>query len=313
MFGLFSKKTPLSVEVVPPQKSMSNMTLLLVLQMEKYIQENKRLFEVQKEETRQLEIAYRELVAVGLENSKNARLIKQKIDAVTPYNESIEKAGELLVFIRDLRSHFGDKTLLIGSTQFKEICKKYNLVTGPISQYTGIIPNSNLRDLQVAIRNAKTFPYRTNVSKNHNTMWYFNEIETSSSVSDDDEVEVARRWINSKGGMVFANASSLHSFDGTVNLRDIVRCNDDIPQELAEYHYDNLIRFKGVPIQRDTMFIACPPSQLKEQSLKVTTNRLDPIIFQYSDYGIMIHTMWGEEAEDAVFEEYKRINNLISL
>ena len=28
-------------------------------------------------------------------------------------------------------------------------------------------------------------------------------------------------------------------------------------------------------------------------------------------YGILIHSMWGEESEDKVFEEYKRINNLM--
>jgi hypothetical protein len=34
-------------------------------------------------------------------------------------------------------------------------------------------------------------------------------------------------------------------------------------------------------------------------------------VFITRDYGILIHSMWGEESEDKVFEEYKRINNLM--
>lgn len=35
------------------------------------------------------------------------------------------------------------------------------------------------------------------------------------------------------------------------------------------------------------------------------------IVYQPCAYGILIHSMWGEESEDKVFEEYKRINNLM--
>lgn len=38
---------------------------------------------------------------------------------------------------------------------------------------------------------------------------------------------------------------------------------------------------------------------------------VDPIVYQPCAYGILIHSMWGEESEDKVFEEYKRINNLM--
>lgn len=38
---------------------------------------------------------------------------------------------------------------------------------------------------------------------------------------------------------------------------------------------------------------------------------VDPIVYQPCAYGVLIHSMWGEESEDKVFEEYKRINNLM--
>lgn len=43
----------------------------------------------------------------------------------------------------------------------------------------------------------------------------------------------------------------------------------------------------------------------------VTKKAVDPIVYQPCAYGILIHSMWGEESEDKVFEEYKRINNLM--
>lgn len=43
----------------------------------------------------------------------------------------------------------------------------------------------------------------------------------------------------------------------------------------------------------------------------ITKKAVDPIVYQPCAYGILIHSMWGEESEDKVFEEYKRINNLM--
>lgn len=60
----------------------------------------------------------------------------------------------------------------------------------------------------------------------------------------------------------------------------------------------------------DNFFIACPKSNLKEKPV-IFSKPIDPIIFQYCPFGVLIYTMWGDEAEDKVFEEYKKLNNLI--
>ena len=59
-------------------------------------------------------------------------------------------------------------------------------------------------------------------------------------------------------------------------------------------------------VRRDEMFIACPKSNLQEKTV-IVSHAVDPIIFQYCPYGVLIYTMWGEEAEDKVFEEYKKL------
>ena len=50
---------------------------------------------------------------------------------------------------------------------------------------------------------------------------------------------------------------------------------------------------------------------LVDAGLGSSKKAVDPIVYQPCAYGILIHSMWGEESEDKVFEEYKRINNLM--
>jgi hypothetical protein len=38
---------------------------------------------------------------------------------------------------------------------------------------------------------------------------------------------------------------------------------------------------------------------------------VDPIVFQCCPYGVVIHSVWGEEADDKVLEEYKTLNQKI--
>jgi hypothetical protein len=70
-------------------------------------------------------------------------------------------------------------------------------------------------------------------------------------------------------------------------------------------------QFDAVKIGRNELFVACPPGQLNNPEVTITKKAVDPIVYQPCTYGILIHSMWGEESEDKVFEEYKRINNLM--
>lgn len=76
----------------------------------------------------------------------------------------------------------------------------------------------------------------------------------------------------------------------------------DVPVETVQ---SNIVSFDAVKIGRNELFVACPPSQLNNPEVTITKKAVDRA------YGILIHSMWGEESEDKVFEEYKRINNLM--
>lgn len=63
------------------------------------------------------------------------------------------------------------------------------------------------------------------------------------------------------------------------------------------------------------LFIAAPIEEMNETmqftvpERKIIPINNDPFVFQITPIGVMIHSKWG--VEDKVFEEYKRINNLM--
>lgn len=92
-------------------------------------------------------------------------------------------------------------------------------------------------------------------------------------------------------------------------LRSVSKTSVDIPnRDTLVREYNTLV---DAGLGRNELFVACPPSQLNNPEVTITKKAVDPIVYQPCAYGILIHSMWGEESEDKVFEEYKRINNLM--
>lgn len=93
-------------------------------------------------------------------------------------------------------------------------------------------------------------------------------------------------------------------------LRSVSKTSVDIPnRDTLVREYNTLV--DAVKISKNELFVACPPGQLNNPEVTITKKAVDPIVYQPCAYGILIHSMWGEESEDKVFEEYKRINNLM--
>lgn len=97
----------------------------------------------------------RSLDRLGLSKTKNAAILKDKIDKVNAENEEIQKyndaidfAKERLEFIAETRKVFGDNVLIVSYEDFEHIIKKYNLVCGLLEQYTGVIPKENIEEFE---------------------------------------------------------------------------------------------------------------------------------------------------------------------
>ena len=173
------------------------------------------------------------------------------------------------------------------------MCRKYKLFIGLLQDFTGVIPAQNLNeliDISNKLRtNDNVFKLRINYQ-----IVQVNKISNYSERSDSYIKERLEYYFN-----ILQMA--------TYRMSDVSLYNDKNfkKEKWAEHVYVDIDL-----VASDDFFIACPKSNLQERPV-IMSKPIDPIIFQYCPFGVLIYTMWGDEAEDKVFEEYKKLNNLV--
>lgn len=312
MFGLFKRgdkavAAHMVHEAKPVEVVQSNIATALVLCMEQYLQEASNVpTSIPSRDT--LEEQLRTLVSAGLGQTVNARAIQAKLNEYDTLAINAAKARRIFSFAKYLRREFGEKTLLVGSEQFRDVCKRYKLTTGLLSEYTGVIPDSNIRE----IMNVKSILRQPSVScdlglpETNGVYYKIHGIEYRYNDSY-DMLKVLQEYIKAHNGLLVGGRDTNNS----LNLDKVLFKIPDMPDIVKNFKWPALVSFRYTKVSRRDLFIACPPNQLNNPEITITKKAVDPIVFQPCTYGIVIHSMWGEEAEDKVFEEYKRINNLM--
>lgn len=236
---------------------------------------------------------YSELVKLGLENSANAKVLKKQLDNINYYNNTILKAQKLLEYLKDINNCLGNSVILVNTTTFYELCRKYKLSIGFLQDFTGVIPAYNLNELMDISGKLRTDSNASKLCINYQMV----RIDKICNYSEKSDSYIKERL------EYYFNILQVPNYAGhEVNLSDI---KGFIGEAWAHHVYI------GVDYATpDNFFIACPKSNLQERPV-IISKPVDPIIFQYCPYGILVYTMWGEEAEDKVFEEYKKLNNLV--
>ncbi len=237
---------------------------------------------------------YFELVKIGLENSANAKVLKKQLDNINEYNNAIKKAQELLKYIKDVNSLLGNSVILVSTKAFYELCHKYGLSIGLLQNFTGVIPTQNLNEL-IEISN------KLRTDSNSPKLHLNNDIVQVTKVSNYSG-EKSDSYVEERLGYYF-NILQVSTYSIT-DIR-LSRAENFTEEEWARKVYVNVDYASP-----DAFFIACPKSNLQEKPV-IFSKPVDPIIFQYCPFGVLVYTMWGDEAEDKVFEEYKKLNNLV--
>lgn len=241
-----------------------------------------------------ISIKYAELVKIGLENSANAKVLKKQLDNINEYNKTITKALELLKYIKDVNSLLGNSVILVSTKAFYDLCRKYGLSIGFLQDFTGVIPAQNLNELLEISNKLRT---NSNSHKLHlnNQIVRVNKISNYSSEKSDSYVKKRLEY--------YFNILQVFTF----SMSDISLCR---AENFKEEKWTTHVYIDVDYASPDDFFIACPKSNLQEKPV-IVSKPIDPIIFQYCPFGVLVYTMWGDEAEDKVFEEYKKLNNLI--
>ena len=232
---------------------------------------------------------YSELVKLGLKNSANAKVLKKQLDNINYYNNTILKAQELLKYLKDVNNLLGNSVILVNTSTFYELCRKYKLFIGLLQDFTGVIPAQNLNELMDISNKLRTNDNAFKLRINYQIV-RVNKISNYSKRSDSYIKERLEYYFN-----ILQMA--------TYRMSDVSLYNDKNfkKEKWAEHVYVDIDLAAS-----DDFFIACPKSNLQERPV-IMSKPIDPIIFQYCPFGVLIYTMWGDEAEDKVFEEYKKL------
>lgn len=284
LFGLNSKEEEKTVVV--PTKSVVEPTIKESLAIE-VIGASERTALIPLKENN-VSTKYSELVKLGLENSANAKILKKQLDNINYYNNTILKAQELLKYLKDVNNCLGNSVILVNTSTFYELCRKYNLSIGLLQDFTGVIPAQNLNELMDISNKLHTDNNASRLHINYQTV-RVNRISNYSGGKSDSYVKERLEY--------YFNILQVHTY----SLSDISLCHAENFTE--EKWADHVFVDYVTP---DNFFIACPKFNLKERPV-IISKPIDPIIFQYCPFGVLIYTMWG----DKVFEEYKKLNNLV--
>lgn len=295
LFGLNSKEEEKTVVVKVPTKSVVEPTIkesLANLAIEVIGASECTALIPLKENN--VSTKYSELVKLGLENSANAKILKKQLDNINYYNNTILKAQELLKYLKDVNNCLGNSVILVNTSTFYELCRKYNLSIGLLQDFTGVIPAQNLNELMDISNKLHTDNNASRLHINYQTV-RVNRISNYSGGKSDSYVKERLEY--------YFNILQVHTY----SLSDISLCH---AENFTEEKWADHVFVDVDYVTPDNFFIACPKFNLKERPV-IISKPIDPIIFQYCPFGVLIYTMWGDEAEDKVFEEYKKLNNLV--
>lgn len=229
---------------------------------------------------------YARLCGLGLGNSANAKFLKDRIRDINTYNRNIIKARELLDYIKIMNEFLGDSVILVSRDSFYKLCHKYKLSIGLLEQFTGVIPDANLKEFSDIKYKMDHYSGYVKLDTNKHIV----EIQRIYNFSDKSDFSIRK---------YFDNNFNIISYPAYIyDMGDI--------EEFKNKEWAKKVSLSVRYTRRDDIFIACPKSNLQEKVV-IVSHAVDPIIFQYCPYGVLIYTMWGKESEDKVFEEYKKL------
>jgi len=305
MFGLFEKKRDVT------------MTVYILSLMNTYLEQCKGDIVLVKDEP-ELTNELKKLESLGLENSENAKLLKAKIKELENKRKNSKFGQEVFEFIKELSSTFPN-SYLISFDQFYDILKKYKLTVGRIRNYTGIIPQKNIEEISEVKKRIESnrgwceeflnyYTRHKGLNDFYDRFYYVKDIR----IRDNEYKKLAKsleKVLSGKGFLVKYSYGSDYGVS-SISIKDASYSNDWIDGKEYRTRRSDDIFLSVNKLDHTDLLIAAPENSFSEK-FKITQMPVDPIVFQCCPYGVIVHSVWGEEADDKVLEEYKTLNQKI--
>lgn len=276
--GIFSNFLKENKKEQKPYKELSKLAIDLVR-----VSESAALVPLKSND---LSGEYTRLCRLGLGNSANAKFLKDRIRDIDAYNRNIITARESLAYIKTMNEFLGDSVILVSKDSFYKLCHKYKLSVGYLEEFTGVIPDANLKEFSDIKYKMDRYEGYTKLRTNPHTI----EIKRIYNSSDKSDSSISKYFD--------------YSFNIISYPAYLYRMSDI--DEFKDKEWADKVSLDVYYVPTIAMFIACPKSNLQEKKV-IVSHPVDPIIFQYCPFGVLIYTIWGKEAEDKVFEEYKKL------
>lgn len=166
------------------------------------------------------------------------------------------------------------------------ICKKYSLVCGEISMYTGFVPELKLKQIEKFKVNKTDLPERALIGSKHRTDGF-----------DETQTSVLLEYINSNQLSGYAENNSAYILASKDPNYSYVKDKNMVDKYLGKWGYIEAI-FVGA-----TLKICAPLKDMKIPDNKMVlghkiVNIPDPVVLQPVRGGYLIVCAWGDEAND---------------
>ena len=225
------------------------------------------------------------------------------------FNKALFKAKEervkFILFLDEIFRYFGQGVLLISRQHFSELLRKYDLVCGLPSDFTGEIPPEMYESLTKA---KKDYEYMINMISADSYSYGIGDVyrpnyPKQSFMSEYptlyDMFSVCKYYKVSEVEAGFFSKRS-KAVQNLVRFPFVKDGYGSLPSEINGHK---------VSYQRTdshNFFIAAPRGEMKTIAfVKEIAIPQDPFVFSMTKYGALIYCSWGEEAKDQVIQNYK--------
>lgn len=289
------------------------MNTTLELELKKHSENySKELKKVEELDNKKQELPQDRLKKLGFSSSFGMDLINQVVGKDLEFLNTINKACEILAFIREVKDCFGENVIVIKRSDFVSIVEKYNLQCGTFDNYTGVVPEKNIDEIESVFEIIKKFYMFDEELLNK----YVNlEKVFVHTTRDRDGIERERRYMTRVNSFSmtrinkFKYRKELKIFSRIPLLYNTGRGFDwNADKQFGKEGFGRAMTRVDRNESYRNLFI-CAPRQEMKNGLKIITlskkQAEDPFICSFCDYGIIIYTAWGKEAEDEMLNKYK--------
>lgn len=226
----------------------------------------------------------------------------------------------LLRFMIKMWRDLGPKTMLVDFEHFRNILKKHNMMCVTFGSYLGDIPAENLLEIESAVSILKEYPiglYSKPISSKE-VIYASNSEELLDAIRFPFHQEDAVRF---KYGCVGFEYISPGPYENSSLFIAAPKDYVDKPSLRVKNRFEfgfslpNRERRVIEQISADKILQGIEGSgyvrEISQPAITVHSYDIDPFICSICDLGVIIHSMWGAEADDSTIRRYAELRDAI--